>query len=514
MINAFKTTFEARELKQQTERLYHGESVDLIADITTDGISDSLDGYSVSGIYQPVDEISSDLFYSMDAEIRNGEVVLHWNHENDFGRDAYNVWGLLCKEGEASYPVSWRISLERSPSYPVSPAPEPLPVMLDFSKYTLLNAPWLTLTDAQEMSGELERQIDGMSAELSDYAEKNALSNYLPLSGGVVSGDFGVENMLSTTGSAICFGRNQTIGGGVNTAIGHNVELSSFGVGVGATAKAYNSSIAIGPLGASATGKSSIAIGRSAVASADNAIQIGNYGKNGTPNSLQVFDKMVLSGDNLTLDPERIPYLSDYATSDSLSACAKDDSVVHLSGAAMTGGLTAPTLNATNGLYVSPTANSIFGLEYPGVFYAIENNVLGTTVFLPGTTAAAANESQTLMVMGERNYLPYSSSNNGVALQPTMAVYRYSASVNPDTHEATLYGVTTEGIPTKDAYFCFEIEAAVPSGFTINTANVSAWTWIEGFELPTSNYAGKTLYMSCRLDCQTRGITASCWRVA
>ena len=114
MINAFETQFEARERRQQVERMFHGESVDLIARITTDGVPDSLDGYSVSGFYQPTTD--KDNWYTLNGSIANGSVILHWTPDKDFGSNSYNVWVCLEKGSERSYPGYWRIDIGYSPS--------------------------------------------------------------------------------------------------------------------------------------------------------------------------------------------------------------------------------------------------------------------------------------------------------------------------------------------------------------------------------------------------------------
>lgn len=145
MINSFETLFEARERKFQQERLFRGESVDLVAKITTDGILDNLSGYSISGVYQPVGDNPEGLTYTVNAEISNGKVILHWTDENDFGKNAYNVWGLLTKDGKGTYPIAWRLNFADSPSYPLS-AIDPLVRIINFDNYDLLNAPWIPLS--------------------------------------------------------------------------------------------------------------------------------------------------------------------------------------------------------------------------------------------------------------------------------------------------------------------------------------------------------------------------------
>lgn len=456
MINSFETLFEARERKFQQERLFRGESVDLVARITTDGILDNLSGYSISGVYQPVGDNPEGLTYTVDAEISNGKVILHWTDENDFGKNAYNVWGLLMKDGKGAYPIAWRLNFADSPSYPLS-AIDPFVRVINFDNYDLLNAPWIPLSggvmDADAtigfpISGDVQNRIgkngfekigetttvtealsgwcwhsipdpvpdyeiqwysesdlanwdeqqqgqlrpdqnprlrlcatkpEETTTEISsiakfslpndeegdrtiatrEWTQENTdekLNDYLPLSGGTVTGElsvtgtFGSSNFKADASVGIMIGYNAkaksgsiAIGsssdvtnayyGGSNVAVGTAAKIGStsqtdcaVAVGNGATVNG-NHGIAIGHA-ADAVGANSIAIGSSGSrvqATAPESIQIGGLSNglwtpNNTPHSLKVFDKMVLSGDNLTLNPERIPYLNDYQTKSDAAA--------------------------------------------------------------------------------------------------------------------------------------------------------------------------------------------------
>lgn len=449
MINSFETLFEARERKFQQERLFRGESVDLVARITTDGVLDNLSSYAISGVYQAVDDPEGQI-YSINSEISNGKAILHWTDENDFGKNAYNVWGLLTKDGKAAYPIAWRLNFAHSPSYPLS-AIDPLVRTIDFDNYDLLNAPWIPLSggvmDADAtigfpISGDVQNRIgkngfekigetttvtealsgwcwhsipdpvpdyeiqwysesdlanwdeqqqgqlrpdqnprlrlcatrpEETTTEISsiakfslpndeegdrtiatrEWTQENTdekLNDYLPLSGGVVTGSlsaigsFQSSNFKADASVGIMIGYNAkaksgsiAIGsssdvtnayyGGSNVAVGTAAKIGStsqtdcaVAVGNGATVNG-NHGIAIGHA-ADAVGANSIAIGSSGSrvqATAPESIQIGGLSNglwtpNNTPHSLKVFDKMVLSGDNLTLNPERIPYLSAYET--------------------------------------------------------------------------------------------------------------------------------------------------------------------------------------------------------
>jgi hypothetical protein len=108
------------------------------------------------------------------------------------------------------------------------------------------------------------------------------------------------------------------------------------------------------------------------------------------------------------------------------------------------------------------------------------------------------------------NYLPYASTTT---LAPETAVYRATAALSGTT--ATMPAVAITGIPTAAAYFAFELEVAVDATATaLDDTAWSGWTWMDGGELPTADYAGKTLYIACRLDCTARTIKANCYEVA
>lgn len=107
-----------------------------------------------------------------------------------------------------------------------------------------------------------------------------------------------------------------------------------------------------------------------------------------------------------------------------------------------------------------------------------------------------------------RNLLDYAT---GTTLSPATAVYRTAATLSGTA--ATIPTPDATAIPTAAAYYCFELEVSVDSTATSLTGP-SGWTWLDGGELPTSGFAGATLYIACRMDCTARTFLASVWRVA
>jgi hypothetical protein len=134
--------------------------------------------------------------------------------------------------------------------------------------------------------------------------------------------------------------------------------------------------------------------------------------------------------------------------------------------------------------------------------------------------ASGSNDPATGFWVGEKKLPEVIAENTNLlaiaqttTLAPETAVYRATAALSGTT--ATMPTVTITGIPTAAAYFAFELEVAVDATATaIDQTAWSAWTWMDGGELPTADYAGKTLFIACRLDCTARTIKANCYEVA
>ena len=349
-INQFTTVFEARERKFQTEKIFQGEDVDLVARITNDGVPQDLTGYSVTGYYQPADYPGTDnasVFYSLTSEISEDKksVIVHWTYDKDFGKTGYIVWALLSKGTEHVYPVAWKINLAHSPGYPPGETPEPIPQTLDFSQYDIVNDIWLRLT-----GGTVTGNVSITGNELVD--------GNLTVTGKLKSQDIKVNDSSVTQ---VVIGKDAGPATGTPTAmiaIGYNAASNPFGVAIGTSADvSTNGDVAVGfsakgtgflatafGNGAKATGPVSVAIGHDtestnsgslaigygANSKADNAIQIGAYTSydgqgsyvnpcnNTTANTVQIFNKQVFyttgtptsdpNTSNLVLVKERAPW--------------------------------------------------------------------------------------------------------------------------------------------------------------------------------------------------------------
>lgn len=342
-INQFQTVFEARERKFQTEKIFQGEDVDLVARITNDGVPQDLTGYSVTGYYQPTDYPGTDqasIFYSVNAEISQDkkEVIVHWTYDKDFGKQGYIIWALLSKGTEHVYPVSWKVNLAHSPGYPAGETPEPIPQVIDFNNYELLNAPWLPLAGGT-VTGNVQVQANLTANKLkSDDIKVNDDS----VTQVVIGKDAGPAT--GTPAAMIAIGYNAA-SNPFGVAIGTAADVSTNGdvaVGFGAKGTGFlatafgNGAKATGPVSVAighhteSTNSGSLAIGYGANSKADNAIQIGAYTSydgegayvnpcnNTTANTVQIFNKQVFyttgtptsnpNTSDLILVPERAPW--------------------------------------------------------------------------------------------------------------------------------------------------------------------------------------------------------------
>lgn len=183
------------------------------------------------------------------------------------------------------------------------------------------------------------------------------------------------------------------------------------------------------------------------------------------------------------------------------------------------------TSGTIKGYSVAGTSELIAGdatAQSPDSFVAIAREGViapmnGTTVSpvaIPGGKQAAdpTNTMPVLATDAQHNLLDYTS---GYALAPQTAVYRFSADMSGAS--ASIPSLTYTGIPTSLSYYCFELEVYVPDTATSLTGPTTSsnppWIWIPGGELPTYGYAGKTVFIACRMDCASRKVMANCYLV-
>lgn len=119
------------------------------------------------------------------------------------------------------------------------------------------------------------------------------------------------------------------------------------------------------------------------------------------------------------------------------------------------------------------------------------------------------------MPMAGVNLLPYTtvSSDNGTFLL-NLATNTYRMYADMDSTDAIIPTPDSSLVPQSCQYYYFEMEVAIDSTATSLVSPTGGWIWISGGELPSSGYAGHTLYISVRFDCFSRTYLANAWRVA
>ena len=162
MINSFQTEFDTRSRKNQQEVLLDGESCDLVACLERDGVPLDLAGCTVTGLYQPESmKGKSDSWYEVPTEIQQNRVIVHWDTTYQMqGERKYYIYALVVNvQGEdVAYPCSWILELANSPSFPVDPV-QPIPKMLDFSQYTLVNDKWLRVEHVNPTTDQVAQNV-------------------------------------------------------------------------------------------------------------------------------------------------------------------------------------------------------------------------------------------------------------------------------------------------------------------------------------------------------------------
>ena len=576
MINRFATTFETRECKDQQERLFAGESVDLVASMTRDGVPLSLSGCTARGIYQPESKKGTGDFYGVPAEIVGDTAVVHWTADREGGGNTkYRVWALVeGGENNVAYPCSWTLSVAYSPSYHVGELPDPIPETIDFSKYTLVNDPWLRVTHLSAGHDEVPQDVDFTGAVtmdgviIDDMDLKEAVEGIesaigTPPTGKSLVSLIGTPSSSRTLASVVddiadsCMdidskigtpptGKSLTslIGNTAATTGGDYVDIAELcaavndGVGevmnwIGTPPTGLTLASLIGDAAASSGGVFAdlAEVGVAANYSAEEAVnRIGNLPTGKTLASLigntdaestgafgdlaglgvgvkEVVDDIATwigippTGKNLVTligtDPESMNRSVQVAVND-----ARAELIDYFDDIAARIG--TPPSSRTLVSMVSDVADSCTDIDSTtrGTGAKIDNQTYGLAAIRSAIDAlAAALPSQVSVV-------PYVTDNT-LTLRLGTVVYR----MNPTGTSISIPSPVMTALPATDGYYQFEIELAVPATATSLTAP-SGWTWLTGFELPSSGYAGKTVFVSCRMDCRTKAVTASCWRVA
>lgn len=140
-LTRYETTFESTKNLPMPIAIGHGENADLVASFKDNGVDVDLTGFTARAIYQPSSKWGTDEWYECPCEIVDNAAIAHWGNTYDNGDNAVKLFMHLLKDGKVAYPAIYQIRLFETPGFSPSTI-EPIPETIDFSQYTLVNAPW------------------------------------------------------------------------------------------------------------------------------------------------------------------------------------------------------------------------------------------------------------------------------------------------------------------------------------------------------------------------------------
>lgn len=180
MLTFYNCDFDTTKSLPFKTCVQHGEDCQFQININVGGVpAASLSDYAWTAVYQDVSCLS--VYYTIDAEdvswnSQTNAVDFYFRHKYDMGAIAYRVFVYGTQGEENTVPAV--IDLGMLPN-PIFSATHVVPVhpTIDFSQYNLVNAPWTELSDFYTLSAEV----------------KQDMANYLPLSGGTMSGNLNMS---------------------------------------------------------------------------------------------------------------------------------------------------------------------------------------------------------------------------------------------------------------------------------------------------------------------------------
>lgn len=180
MLTFFNCDFDTTKSLPFKTCVQHGEDCQFQININVGGVpAASLSDYTWTAVYQDVSCLS--VYYTIDAEdvswnSQTNAVDFYFRHKYDMGAIAYRIFVYGTKGEENTVPAVIDLGMLPNPIFSASHV-EPVPPTIDFSQYNLVNAPWTELSDFYTLSAEVKQVMD----------------NYLPLSGGTMSGNLNMS---------------------------------------------------------------------------------------------------------------------------------------------------------------------------------------------------------------------------------------------------------------------------------------------------------------------------------
>lgn len=492
----YQTTFEATQNLIKCIEIGHGENADLVANFTDGGVPVNLSGYVARALFQPKSEWGTDNWYECPCEVSGNTAIAHWGNAYDNGENAVKMFIHLSKDGKVAYPALYRIGLFQTPGFTPS-AIEPIPETIDFSQYTLVNAPWVLEADEAFSV----RRIDATEASSSEYpfvAKTNEMLGievesdyaddgiYLQLPDGDISKavNFYINVQNKTDHTVTLWLAVYPWVEGHGMAAWETVTDGDFGSEIYNVEAGENATFHIFEMGTRGYAyRYQLRVSRNMYSKADTTLST------------------VYTQNPRFTDWETINYTFTVSWNESQSLWIFNFNETNVSG--------------DTEEWSDPNATHLY-VNYDGISLEANRTRLDVGYVLGSQTdkpLQPMGDYATTDDLNSVNYLKIKNDQNGINLQDDIKVYWYAF----ETAQSTSYTIPNPNLSQIQSgfqYFDYELEIIVPSNAT-SISGPQGWAWITGYELPTSDFAGKTIYIKCRLMCFDKPETiAQVWRVA
>lgn len=170
-INTKKLRIETSVARPNVIQIFRGENVPIELHFVNYGQTINLTGYTVEAYYQSPNMGQNWYKDETHLTVSGDTVTWTWTPDIDPGAERYR-WFVRVYGGDAndSYKAFGDIEMLASPAHnEIQPLPVP-PIPIDCSKYEWLNAPWLTLEDAETIQQGIEGRLDDIEEVIPSAA--------------------------------------------------------------------------------------------------------------------------------------------------------------------------------------------------------------------------------------------------------------------------------------------------------------------------------------------------------
>lgn len=465
----YNTTFESTNNLPMQIVLGHGENADLVANFTDNGIPVSLSGYTARALFQPKSQWGTDNWYECPCEISGDTATAHWGDAYDNGDNAVKLFMHLSKDGKVAYPAIYNIGLFATPGYTPGSI-EPVQKTLDFSEYELVNAPWVETSDYSSDLSSIRSDIsglDGVAVKSIEYTGSNKIQ---------------VKQFLQANPNAVVIWKADGLG-----TMTQNIFSKTGDDGEYWTYSCFDASTnqwAWFKLYADWEISLDFILHKSDVPTTGDSTLSATYSE--TPR----FSEWA---------PVNYTFTVEWRNNLSSWVFMFDETLI----------------NDDTTEWKDPLATHL-SVSYDGILLEANRTRLDVGYVLGSQTDKPVQPMGNYVTIDDLsavNYLKIRTEQNGINLQDDIKVYWYAF----ETAQSTSYTIPNPNLSQIQSgfqYFDYELEVNVPSNAT-SISGPSDWGWVTGYELPTSDFAGKTIYIKCRLMCFDKPETiAQVWRIA